>query len=89
MKDLALLEKYYKVLSSKKRLHILSLLKKEKSATVSDIADAIHMKKFATSQHLRILRNLDIVSTRKRGSFMTYRLTLKQSPVITQALKFL
>ena len=89
MKDLSSLEKYYKVLSSRKRLHILLVLKNEKGATVSDIAESIHLSKFGTSQHLRVLRNLDIVVTRKRGKFMTYRLALKHPPIINNALKLL
>ena len=89
MKDLSLLERDYKILSSKKRLHILLYLKRKHAATVGDIADAIHLTKFATSQHLRILRNLNVVVARKRKSFITYRLSLKQTAVIKGALKLL
>jgi len=89
MKDLPLLEKYYKVLVSRKRLHILLYLKRKHSATVGELADEIKLTKFATSQHLRILRHLNIVVARKRQSYITYRLSLKQTAVIQGALELL
>ena len=89
MKSLSILERYLKALSYVKRLHILLFLKKNEATTVNEIADAIKMKKFATSQHLRILKHLDIIKSRKKGSFVTYRLNQKQPDVVKKVLNLL
>jgi len=83
------LELHLKALSSFRRLHILRLIKKNKSLTVSEIAELTGIKKFPASQHLRILKNTSILESRKRGRYVTYRLSLKQAPVVKDVLRYL
>ncbi|HCI04270.1 MAG: metalloregulator ArsR/SmtB family transcription factor [Candidatus Peribacteraceae bacterium] len=86
MNNLQLHEQYLKVLASKKRLHILLYLRRNKLATVNELADAIDLKKQATSKHLRILRLAKIVKPNKKGLFVKYRLALPQEKMVRQVL---
>jgi len=83
------LEKQLRALSHFRRLHMLRLLKKKRPYCSSELAEAVGIKKFAASQHLRILKNVGILESRKRGRYVTYRISLKQSPVVQDVLKHL
>jgi len=74
MKNLILLERIYKAVANRKRLHALVFLKKKQSATVNSIAKAIGLKHQATSKHLQLLYNAGFLTRRKRGLFVTYRI---------------
>lgn len=60
------MEKQLKALANKKRLEILAYLKKEKKASVWEIADKIDLSLKSTSRHLAILRSVDLV----KGSYV-------------------
>ena len=75
MKNVRQLERIYKAVANGKRLHILIFLKKKKCATVSDISHAIKLKKQPASKHLQILEISGFLVRRKRGLFVTYRLS--------------
>lgn len=68
------LERILKSLANKRRLAIVGYLKKEKEATVGDIANKIRLSFKATSKHLGILAAADIVEKEQRGLQMWYRL---------------
>jgi len=89
MTDIPQLEKYLKVLGNKKRLQMLMYMKKQRGGTVDEIADSINSKKQATSQHLRILKLAGIITHKKRGLFVTYRLSLNQDKAVKQVLGLL
>ena len=89
MSSIRQLEQQLKAVSNARRLSILSFLKEKKSATVSEIADAVRTKIPPASQHLRILKSAKIVAHKKRGKFMTYRLSLKQEEPIKKILSLL
>jgi DNA-binding transcriptional ArsR family regulator len=69
----AMQAEFYRVLANPKRLMILALLAK-KEMSVGEIVTALDSKLANISQHLRVLRNQNIVSRRKEGQAVFYRL---------------
>ena len=70
----------FKVLSVDTRVRIVQLLK-GRSLCVNALAKLLDITPAAVSQHLRVLRNTEIVKAEKRGYFVHYFLnkeTLKQ-----------
>ena len=63
-----------KMLANPKRLMIIALVA-EREMSVSEIAEAIGASLATTSQHLRVLRDQDVVLNRKNGQTVYYRLT--------------
>ncbi len=70
------LERQLKALANRRRLAIVKFLKKEKEATVGDIAETIKLSFKATSKHLGVLAAADIVDKEQRSLQMWYRLSL-------------
>jgi len=62
----------FKVLSVETRVRIIDLLKR-RSLCVNALARVLEITPAAVSQHLRILRNADIVTAEKRGYFVHYK----------------
>jgi len=69
------LERQLKALANRRRLAIVKFLKKEKEATVGDIAETIKLSFKATSKHLGVLAAADIVDKEQRSLQMWYRLS--------------
>lgn len=72
--DVEGLSDYFKILSDQTRLNILYALSNEELC-VCDLSHIANISIPATSHHLRVLRNLKIVKTRKDGKIVFYRLT--------------
>ncbi|MBI3335968.1 winged helix-turn-helix transcriptional regulator [Candidatus Peregrinibacteria bacterium] len=89
MTDVQHLERQLKALGNRRRLQILSCLKWHESMHVSDIAKEVDLRIFATSQHLRILRNAKIVEFKKQGPIVRYFLLKDQPEPIRSVLKLL
>ena len=70
-----------KALSDPKRLHIIKELRGGER-TVSELIEILGLKQSNTSQHLAVLRRIGVVSTRKEGSTVYYRLA---NPKIAEA----
>jgi len=88
MADSDKLARIFKVLSVTTRVRMIALLK-ERPMCVSALARQLEVTPAAVSQHLRILRDADIVVGRKRGYFVHYALneaTLGEWNKLTQAL---
>jgi DNA-binding transcriptional ArsR family regulator len=66
----------FKVLSVGTRVRMIELLK-TRSLCVNALAWALEITPPAVSQHLRILRDADIVVPDKRGYFVHYRVNEK------------
>ena len=66
----------FKVLSVETRVRMIELLK-SRSLCVNALAKALSMSPAAVSQHLRILRDADVVIAEKRGYFVHYRINEK------------
>jgi len=66
------LARIFKVLSADTRVRMIGLLKR-RSLCVNALARALEITPAAVSQHLRVLRDADIVTADKRGYFVHYR----------------
>jgi len=64
-------DKVFKALSDANRRKIISLLRK-KDMTAGEIADNFDISKPSISEHLKILKNADLISSEKKGQFITY-----------------
>ncbi|HOP39576.1 MAG TPA: metalloregulator ArsR/SmtB family transcription factor [Geobacteraceae bacterium] len=62
----------FKVLSVGTRVRMIDLLK-HRSLCVNALANALDITPAAISQHLRVLRDVDIVVANKQGYFVHYR----------------
>ena len=62
----------FKVLSVETRVRMIDLLKR-RSLCVNALARALQVTPAAVSQHLRVLRDANIVIADKRGYFVHYR----------------
>ena len=74
------LEKSLKALANKRRLAILKFLKKNKEASVSQIASEIKLSFKATSKHLWILLASDIIEKDQRSLYMIYTISQTLRP---------
>ena len=63
-----------KTLANPKRLEILEILKDHREIAVNDLAELLDIPKANTSQHLAVLRQAGVVSTRKDGINVYYSL---------------
>lgn len=65
-------EKLFKLLGSKRRLAIIVYLLNKKEATVNEIATKIKLSFKATSKHLILLANADILDFEQRNLLVFY-----------------
>lgn len=72
MKNSEKLARIFKVLSVGTRVRMIELLKR-RSLCVNALARALFITPAAVSQHLRVLRDADLVTADKRGYFVHYR----------------
>jgi ArsR family transcriptional regulator len=70
-----------KVFTSPKRLEIINLLR-DGEKTVNDLAEQTGVLQANVSQHLTVLRQNNVVTTRKDGANVYYKIT---NPKILQA----
>lgn len=83
------LTKTFAALSEPNRQKIIDLLKK-REMTVSDIAKKMDITMATLSHHLDVLRQADLVSSRRDGQQIFYSLNLSVIEEITeQIIKFL
>ena len=83
------LEKVLKSLANKRRLLILSFLKKKKEATVGETAEGIKLSFKATSKHLGILFNSEILEHEQRGPQIFYSISRDQPEPVKSILQIL
>ena len=67
----------YKALANSKRLEIIHLLR-DKEMSVSDMANMLGLPQPNLSQHLQVLREHNIVSSRRNGKHIYYKLFHKK-----------
>jgi len=70
------LARIFKVLSVGTRVRMIELLK-HRSLCVNALAQALAITPAAVSQHLRVLRDAELVTADKRGYFVHYRVNEK------------
>lgn len=78
-------EEIFRTIASQKRLELIQLLH-TRELTVSEITDMLGIRQSNVSQHLSELRKAKIVTTRKEGTSVYYRLT---DPRIAQACQLI
>ena len=61
-----------RALAHPKRLEILEFIDKKEVTNVNKIYNSLKLEQSITSQHLRILRNANLVKTRREGKFIFY-----------------
>lgn len=84
------LEKILKGLANRRRLAIIKLLlRKKQPLSVGQIADAISLSFKATSKHLIILRQLDILERSQVGLTMFYRIADSLPPAVRALASFI
>jgi len=85
------LERQFKALANKRRLSILAYLKnkKEKEATVGDIAQAIRLSFKSTSRHLGVLSAANILEKEQRSLEVHYFLAPRMSNVARHSVSLL
>ena len=71
------------------RLKIVYLLEEEKELCPCDIADILGMSIPAVSQHLRKLKDGNIVETRKQGQTIYYFLTQENLKILKPFFKYI
>ena len=64
-------DKVFKALSDANRRKILDLLKK-KEMTAGEIAKHFNVSKPTISEHLKTLKNADLIESEKNGQYITY-----------------
>ena len=83
------LEKILKALANKRRLAILKFIKKSGRVSVGEIAGAIKLSFKATSKHLMILSNADILEKEQVSLTMLYFLPKNVHPIVSRVLSTL
>lgn len=76
MKEARRLARIFKVLSVDTRVRIIQLLK-GRALCVGALSARLDITQGAVSQHLRVLRDADLVIAEKRGYYVHYRLNEK------------
>ena len=76
MADPEMQARVFKVLSVETRVRMIDLLK-HRSLCVNALARVLEITPAAVSQHLRILRDADIVVADKKGYYVHYRVNNK------------
>ncbi|MEK7558414.1 MAG: metalloregulator ArsR/SmtB family transcription factor [Patescibacteria group bacterium] len=82
------MERVLKALANRRRLAIIKFIKKEKEASVGDVAEEIKLSFKSTSKHLALLAAADILEKEQRSSQMFYRLMGNSSETIRSLSQF-
>ena len=69
------------------RLSILEFIDKKGVINVNKIYNTLRLEQSITSQHLRILRNVDLVETKREGKFIYYSLNYDKIEQVNNAIK--
>ncbi len=81
------LSQFYSVFSNPTRLRIMMILLKGKKC-VGDIASMLNLDQSTVSSHLKILRHLKLVKTKRKGRFVRYSIQNKHvGNVLREGLK--
>ena len=75
-----------KALANEKRLEIIHLLGENKRCYAADLMAAVELTKTNLSQHMRVLREAEIVGIEREGTQIAYTLV---SPKVSEACEIL
>ena len=68
------------------RMQILDCISSKGIATVQEIHTALDIEQSLTSQHLRILRRVDLVSAERDGKFVNYKVMNDKISLVSKAV---
>jgi len=77
----------FKSLSEECRLRILAMLEDGREVCVCKLTEVLKSTHSRTSRHLAYLKRMKIVSSRRKGQWMYYKLNDKIEPEIGELLK--
>lgn len=77
---------FFKTLAHPRRLEVINLLR-DKELSVTDIYSMLDLPQANISQHLMLMRESGVVSTRKQGKQVFYRLTDRRLVGICDSLR--
>ena len=83
------LERMFKALGNRRRLLILSFLKKKKRANVGEISEAIKLSFKSTSRHLGVLASAEILDKEQTSLYVNYSLPDIKSDILKKILEAL
>lgn len=82
------LAKVFKALGDPARVKILSMLLNSDEVCACDFSSSIGKTAATTSHHLRLLREVGLVATEKRGTWVWYRVVPERLAAVRDALAF-
>ncbi len=71
----------FRALAHPLRMRIIGVIWSKEAICVSDILEALSIEQSLASQHLRVLRMADLVTTHREGKFIYY--TVDRSKMLT------
>lgn len=86
--DSQLIEKQLKALADQNRLKLLACLK-DGEVCVCDFVSVLGISQPAVSQHLRKLKEAEILTERKVGTWKHYRLKEPRTPIVQSVMNAL
>ena len=76
----------FKALANTNRLHIIKILAKSKPLNVSDMSEKLNISLKATSKHLILLSNLDVLESKGKNGHIWYFLNPDMQNDIKKAI---
>jgi len=80
------MERLLKALANRRRLAIVQYVRKNKEASVGEIADAIRISLKATSKHLSVLARADVLEREQRSLQGYYRISSDVPDIVKKIL---
>jgi ArsR family transcriptional regulator len=78
----------FKLLGDKNRLHIMALMK-ERELCVCELVDLLDTSQPNISQHIRKLKDAQLIKETRRGQWIYYSLSLENKPHVQSILALL
>ena len=69
---------FLKLIAEENRLKILCILNKEKEVCVCSILEELNLPQNLVSHHLKVLKDFDLISSRKEGRWIHYSINRKE-----------
>ena len=76
-----------RAISHKLRLAILEFVDQKKVINVNKIYNTLKLEQSITSQHLKILRDVDLVETKREGKFIYYSINYDKVQQANEAIR--
>ncbi len=78
-----------KAMSDRHRVEIVTLIQREGEVCVCELCDTLNLSQPLVSRHLKQLREAGVVTAKKEGKWMVYRITQTPSAVLATLLEAL